>query len=45
MVNHSVNEFYTCFLLKIDAFPQNVVFLLDISETFFNKLIPDLREF
>ena len=45
MFNHSLNEFYTRFLFKIDALPQDIVFPLDISETFFNNLIPDVREF
>ena len=40
MVNQSVNEFYTQFLFKIDAIPQDYMFLLDIA-TFFNKLCPD----
>ena len=26
MVNHSVNNFYTCFLFKTDALQQDVVF-------------------
>ena len=40
MVNQSVNEFYTRFLLKIDAPPQYVAFPLDIAATFFKKLSP-----
>ena len=43
MVNQSVNDFYTHFLSKIDAFSQDVVFPLDISATFFNNLSPDVR--
>ena len=43
MVNHSVNEFYIKFLFKIDALPQDVAFLLDISATFFKKLSPYIR--
>ena len=38
-----LNEFYTCFLFKTDALPQNVVFPLDIAVTFFNNLSPDVR--
>ena len=45
MVNQSVNEFYTRFLSKIDAFPQEVAFPLDIAATFFKNLSPDVREF
>ena len=45
MVNQSVNGFYTRFLLKIDALPQDVIFHLDISATFFNNLSPDVRGF
>ena len=45
MVNKLVNKFYTRFLFKIDALPQDVVFPLDINETFLNNLIPDVREF
>ena len=41
MVNHSVNEFYTRFLFKIDAPPQDVAFPLDIDATFFNNLSPN----
>ena len=43
MVNQSVNEFYTWFFIRIAAFPQDVVFPLDIYATFFNKLSPDMR--
>ena len=42
-VNQSVNEFYTRFLFKIDALPQDVTFPLDIAATFFNNLSPDVR--
>ena len=45
MVNQSVNEFYTRFLLKIDAPPQYVAFPLDIAATFFNNLSPAVRGF
>ena len=45
MVNKLVNEFYTRFLFKIDALPQDVAFPLDIYATFFKNLIPDVREF
>ena len=45
MVNQSVNEVYTQFLLKIDALPHDVVFPLYIAAIFFNNLIPDVREF
>ena len=43
MINQLVNEFYTCFLFKIDALPQEVGFLLDTATAFFNKLSPDVR--
>ena len=45
MINQSVNEFYTGFLFKIDALPQEVGFSLDIATTLFNNLSPDVREF
>ena len=45
MVNQSVHEFYTWFLFKIDALPQDVAFPLDIAANFFNKLSPNVREF
>ena len=45
MVNQSVNEFYTQFLLKIYALLQEVGFLLDIDATLFNNLRPDNRQF
>ena len=45
MVNQSVNEFYTRFILKIDALPQDVVFLLDITTSLFNNLSPNVRNF
>ena len=45
MVNQSVNEFYTCFLFKIDALPQDVAFQLDIYSTFFNNLSLDNIDF
>ena len=45
MVNQSVNEFHTRFLFKIDVLPQDVVLPLDIAATFFNTLIPEVREF
>ena len=44
MDNQSVNEFYTFFLFKIDALPQDVVFILDIDTNFFNNFSPDVRE-
>ena len=44
MGNQSVNEFYTWFLFKIDALPQDVVFTLDIAATFFNNLSTDVRK-
>ena len=43
MVNQSVNEFYSRFPFKIDALPQNVSSLVDISATFFNNLSTDAR--
>ena len=45
MVNHSVNEFYTPFLFKIDPLPQDLVFPLYIAATFFNNFSPYVREF
>ena len=45
MVNQSVNEFYTWFLFKIDALPQEVGFPLDIDTTFYKNLNPEVREF
>ena len=45
MINKLVNEFYTRFLFKIDTLLQEVELLLDIAATFFNNLIPDIREF
>ena len=43
MVNQPVNEFYTQFLFKIDALPQDVAFPLDIAATFFKNSITDVR--
>ena len=45
MVNRSVNEFYTRFLSKIDALPQDVAFPFEIAATFFKKNIFYVREF
>ena len=45
MFNQSVNEFYTRLLFEIDALPQDVAFPLETSATFFNRLIPDVRDF
>ena len=45
MLNQSVNKFYTRFLFKIDALPQDVTFPLDIDATLFNNLSPNVREF
>ena len=45
MINQSVNEFYTQFLFKIDALPQEVGFPLDIAAKFFKNLSPNVREF
>ena len=44
LINQSVNEFYTRFLFKIDALPQEVGSPLDIAATLFNNLRPDVRE-
>ena len=44
IVHQSVNEFYTRFLFNIDTLPQDLVLSLDISATFFNNLIPGVRE-
>ena len=43
MVNQSLNEFYTRFLFKIDAIPQDVASPSDIAANFFNNLSPDVR--
>ena len=43
MVNQSVNDFYTRFLFNIDSLPHDELFPLDMSETFFNKLILDMK--
>ena len=43
MANQSVNEFYTLFLFKIDAPPQDVAVPLDIATTFFKNLSHDVR--
>ena len=45
MFDQSVNEFYTRFLFKIGALPQDVALPMDISETIFNNLSLDVREF
>ena len=45
IINQSVNEFYTRFLFKIYALPQEVELPLDIAVTLFNNLRPDVREF
>ena len=45
MVNQSVNDFYTRFLFKIDALPQDVAFPLDIAATFFKNWSLEVREF
>ena len=42
MFNQLVNDFYTRFLFKIDALPQDVALPLDISATFFNNLSPEI---
>ena len=44
MVNKSVNEFYTRFLLAIDVLPQDIAFLLDVAATFLNNLSPEVRD-
>ena len=44
MINQSVNEFYTRFLFKIYALPQELGFLLDIAATFFVNLIYNVRK-
>ena len=45
MINQSANYFYIRFLFKIDALPQDVVFLLYINATFFKNLSPNVRDF
>ena len=44
MVNQSVNEFYTQCLFEIDALPQYVMLLLDITTTFFKNLSLQVRK-
>ena len=43
MANQSVSFFYTQFLFKINALPQDVVLPLGMAVTFFNNLSPDVR--
>ena len=43
-VNQSVNIFYTRLLFKIDALPQDEVFLLNIAANIINNLSTDVRE-
>ena len=43
MINQSVNEFYTRFLFKIYAIPQDAAFPLDIAARLFNNLSPDIK--
>ena len=45
MISHPVNQFYTQFLFKIDALPQDVVSPLDIATTLFKNSIPEVRQF
>ena len=45
MVNQSVNEFYTQFLLRIYSIQQVVVLTLGITATLLNSLRPDITEF
>ena len=45
MLNQLVNGFYTRFLFKIYALPQELGFTLDIVAELFNNLSPDVREF
>ena len=42
IVNQSVNQFWTHFLLKTDSLSQGVLFPLKITVTFFNNLISDI---
>ena len=44
IVSQLVNEFYTQFLFKIESLLQDLVFLLDITATFFNNLRPNVRD-
>ena len=44
MFDQYIHRFYTCLLFKMDSLPQDVLFLLEISETFFKNLIPRVRE-
>ena len=44
MFNQLVNDIFTQFLIKVDAFPRDVVFPLEFSTTFFNNLSPEVRE-
>ena len=43
MFNQWVNSFYTRFLFKIDALPQDVVLPLYTNATLFNNLSPEVR--
>ena len=43
MANQSINEFYTWFLFKIDALPQDIVLMLDIDTVFLKNFIPEIR--
>ena len=45
MLNQSVNEFYTQFVLKIDVLPPDVVFMPDFATRFSNNLSPNVRYF
>ena len=45
MINQLVNEFYTRFLFKIDALPQDVLLPLKTATTFLNNFISDIMEF
>ena len=45
MENNPLNMFYTWFLFKIDALPQEVLFPLNTAETFLNNLSTDVGEF
>ena len=45
MLNQPVNGFYIWFLFKIDSLLQDVALTLDIVETLFNNLSPNVRGF
>ena len=45
IVSQLVNEFYTQFLFKIESLLQDLVFLLDITATFFQQFASKCERF